>query len=337
MFFAIAMLFACSVQPPDPDTMLENTPVYSANGRFYAVPRWIERLPDFTSGRAGTLLGLDTLPPIETEDSERTFTPLRTTVTTALYESKDTRRLLLAEIPIAIEQLGTVLVADSGRYVAAVRTPGHGSCNDYPYASTPLVTIYRSNGTLMRAITVGDVASEYDVMQLQRADPLTFVLRPESDTREVIVIKAGAQERRIDIATGELLDDKRDLFARPHAYVTAVSSERKLGDPFASDVVRIDSAKLLAQAIDAPLPDYPMVAMKARISGVVHVRFLVSEKGQVVAVENSPLPFGIDAATVAAAQRWSFRPMLIDGNRVKFTGEVAFHFENPLTVVMSTP
>ncbi|MDQ3280050.1 MAG: hypothetical protein M3Q69_01410 [Acidobacteriota bacterium] len=47
MLLAASRGWACSIAPYDPDAMLENEPVCSANGRFCAIARWDERLPDF--------------------------------------------------------------------------------------------------------------------------------------------------------------------------------------------------------------------------------------------------------------------------------------------------
>lgn len=72
---------------------------------------------------------------------------------------------------------------------------------------------------------------------------------------------------------------------------------------------------------------YSEVARKARIEGIVIVRCTVDEEGNVVATEVvKPLPFGLDAAAVAAVRQWKFRPAQKDGQPVASTYEAAVAF-----------
>jgi len=319
-------LAACSISSGGLNGVLENRPVCSANGRFCAIARWHEGVPDFGSRVADERpFDPDAEPP-----------PRRHTVTTALYES----RTLLAEIPVDVDAAGDMLVSDSGQYLVATRDPG-ARCGDWPDAADPLITIFKSNGSRVAALTLGDVATPYDVMKVRLAD-VGFALRPESDTRELIVISFAVSntetvERRVDLATGALLDEKRPIFPPPR--ITATPSpdtpKRELepasaGDCVDADALNVESTRFLARVIDGPLSQsYPIVAMKARISGFVRVEALVSEKGQVLCTRHSRLPFGLDIAADAAVRTWTFEPMSINGKRARYRGDVLIHFELP--------
>jgi len=62
--------------------------------------------------------------------------------------------------------------------------------------------------------------------------------------------------------------------------------------------------------------------------GPVWVEVINSEYGEVVAVRATRGPFGLSAGAVAAVRQWRFRPLQVDGKRVKYNGEVAIHFEH---------
>jgi|GEM_PF-1278153 len=348
---ALAVLFAllsarevlaCSLKSWSPDELVTNAPVYSATGRFSAIVRWAEAVADFSSERAGKVFGSDN-PPADNEwvdDFSMVRKPDPIVVTTAIYESREGRRLLLGTIPLGIATFSDVLVSDSGRYVVAVQT--YAGCDANPRSFDPLVTIYRTNGSPVATIKLGDIANDYAVFRLREYLPIEFVLRHESDTREVVAISIPSRfdgdVARVDVATGKLLDEPRPIFPEPHTFVTPVSYEWQnrtyVPDPECAaaiekpDVVRIDSAQFLNEALLGPLPEYPLVALKARIRGIVRVRMLVSEKGEVQCFQTSAFPFGIDRNANEAAARWLFRPLSIDGHRVKFTGEFIFHFED---------
>ena len=71
------------------------------------------------------------------------------------------------------------------------------------------------------------------------------------------------------------------------------------------------------------MPEYPEVAIKARIKGIVRARLVIGRSGAVESVTIvKPLPFGMDEAVRTALLRWTFAPQ-----PEPFTGEVGFRFE----------
>src|SRR5947208_6895957 len=154
MFGLAADVLACTGRNWNANDLVENVPVYSANARFCVVVRWYDGVADFTAERAGKVMGFDNPMAMETADDVR---PPRKSVIAALYESAAKGRRLIGEIPIEIESFGEVLVADSGRYVIAVRRLGTGGCGGHALESDPFLTIYTSEGTRAGALRVGDV------------------------------------------------------------------------------------------------------------------------------------------------------------------------------------
>lgn len=321
---AVGEVVACSMMPWDPDRLVENEVVSSANGRFRAVVRRYEGVPDFTSR-----LARDVIP-----DDERTP---RNTVTVAFYESH-----LLAEIPIDVDRVDDVFVSDSGRYLVALERLS-SACYERAAPDDPFVTVYTAEGALVGSLTGRDVLGSWDSWGvLFWQNNVVYELRQESDTREVFVVKIQTTdtdwvERRIDVATAALLDPKTDIFPKPRVYATPVDvSPRDYVTPSADcaaafdapDVVRMQSRHFYARAVFGPVPEYPSIMFKARVRGPVIVDVVVSEEGQVLCTRASKLPFGGTEAASDAARRWRFTPMWINGRRVKFAGEVVFHFED---------
>jgi TonB family protein len=326
---------------PDPNDLVENTPVYSANGRFCVVVRWQEGIANFTSVQAGAFFHMDDPAPVEHEDP-----PPRKTVIGALYESGTKGRRLIAEIPLDVNQAGQVLVADSGRYLI-VRGPQTRGCIRGMTGSDTLVSIYDSEGAQKGSLKIDDVFTPSDVLRLTW-DP-DVKLRHESQDQEVVVVSIPAprlegqeprdEERRVDVATVALLDPKHDIYPAPRSYATPadyrwagrvyVSPSTRCATAFADPgLVRIDSTRLFAQAVLGRAPEFPSVALKVRIRGVVRVEVVVSESGDVLCTRNTPFPFGLDRAAVEAARRWKFRPFIVSGHPVKAAGEILFHFED---------
>lgn len=306
---------ACSLRQWDPNDLLENEPVYSANGRFCVVERYYEGIPDFASERAGKVLGLDD---VETA-GEKPAVPPRTNVTVALYEIGRDRRRLISEFPIPIASLGTLLVSDSGKYVIAAKAPSGRFC--WSKGSEPtdsMVTIYAADGRRAGSLAINEIVTPYDAWELayDLHAFVNFELRHESDAREVVVVSIPISEldeperyetRRVDVATATLIDEKREIFPSPHTYATAAAG----------------SEELFSRAVLGVLPSFPEVMIKARIRGLVRIHVVVSDDGRVQSASMvKPLPFGADTAAIEAARQWKFQ------RGTTMSGDIVFHFED---------
>ncbi|HYU26905.1 MAG TPA: energy transducer TonB [Thermoanaerobaculia bacterium] len=293
------------------------------------IVRWYDEIADFKGERAGKVFGLDRPDGLD-DDRDVPLPP--PTVTAAFYEG----RRLIAEIPIDRIKVGEVLVADSGRYFAVVRGLG-GVCTGRTTERDSFVTIYQADGRRVGTLTAGDVLNVYDIERLSPFD-INWELRHESEEREVVVLSIpnapkGKQELRVDLATAVMLDLRREIFPSPHAYATAAagpagsyetpSSPDCVAAYDAANLVRVDSSRFVAQAVQAPAPELPRVALLVRMRASVVVDVIVSESGDVICTRSTAKPFGLSAAAVEAAKRWKFRPF---GGRV--AGEILFRFED---------
>jgi protein TonB len=75
-------------------------------------------------------------------------------------------------------------------------------------------------------------------------------------------------------------------------------------------------------------PQYPEVARKARISGIVIVECTISKAGDVTDIHVlKPLPFGLDQAAVDAVKRWKFKPGTLNGQPVDVIFNLTVNFK----------
>lgn len=309
-----AQALACSAMNLREDTLLENTPVYSENRRFVAIRReW--NVPDFKSELAASVWNR----------------ALAEQPAVAWYEETRGGHRLIGEFAIEPRNL---LVADSGRYLVAWENGSHGPCYPLIEPDDVVVTIVRSDGLLVRSLKATDVLTDHDLRQ-----PAKFASAELRQDALVLVVGESPtwKERRVDLATGMLLDPKDDAWPNPRvvAAPALATSTRPLIDPPADcaaawtqqGVVQIDPTAFFRALADAPLPTYPVVAAKARVYGTLAVEMLVSERGDVECVRSGALPFGVTQAAWKATRQWRFHPFRQDGVAVKAVGTIVLDFK----------
>lgn len=317
----LALIVACStVVSFDPDALIGNKPVFSPNGRYAAVVRWHDDAPDFEKVRERDLKRADS-----------------TSVNVGWYAIDARGRTLFREITLDRGSFTRVLPSDSGQYLVALLDVYRG-CYTRSGENDPLVTIYGIDGALVAQVKAANSFEPYDLNHPRfSAD---FSLRTESDGREVVAISVPVKDRpsepfRIDLATGALLDPKRPIYPRPRVDVSVAGAPSAIEPPAdckawqSPDILNVDSGELLASAAYAPMPEYPAVAAKARISGAIPLRFLIDESGAVKCTASEQRPFGIGEAVTTAARQWRFAPFTVNGRATVATGEVLVNFVLP--------
>lgn len=83
---------------------------------------------------------------------------------------------------------------------------------------------------------------------------------------------------------------------------------------------------LNGMAVKLPQPEYPALARAAHAQGVVTVKVLIDEQGNVISVhvvDGHPL---LQAVSVAAARQAKFSPTLLEGEPVRVTGVITYNF-----------
>lgn len=206
--------------------------------------------------------------------------------------------------------------ADSGKYFVIVGGNGF--------------SIFSRDGTLLRSRVLEEFVRPQDLDRYSIATDgggrqWFGGAHIEGDTLVLQIVppigsKAG--EVRFELATGTRLGPPPNLallaghvtFEDPQTPIAAVRLTTA-GVPVSAD-------ELLRVAVDCPLPRYPPIAFRARISGVVIADVAVGEDGRVRNVHLvKPLPFGLDAAVQEALQQWTFAT-----STAPFASRVEFRF-----------
>ena len=218
------------------------------------------------------------------------------------------------EIPAAYDR---ILVPDSGRFFVTFEQP--------------LLAIYRDDG-VARKVALADVftPSDAEALSWQRvgAD-----YRLEDDRIAVTLprtIKGGSdrddyESIHIDL-DGRLVEEKHDIYP-PHRVwaVAAGAVPAAWPDCAERSFARVPTEQLLARARKPVMPEFPVVAKKARIFGLVIADVVVSAAGDVVCSRISkPLPFGMDQAVMRAIANWKFEP-----GAGPVAGSIGFRFGQP--------
>ncbi len=275
-------------------TVTENPRFVSPNGEMVVVVR---------SGEAD----VDTLPGLVPLPDEAPPEPKPTRG--ALYHAwpGTSYREMLSEFAFRLgENTENLLVTDDGHVV----THHQLQCG----RADELLTIRNASGKVVRTLLVRDVLTFSDQRWLCRGstDDVRYSIDGETLQMKMLVTDgrwdgAEARHRTVDIelATG-----------------AAPAPDRDHCPPAVTVVPEADEA-LLSRATVRVIPEYPEVAMKARISGLVGVKVVVGADGKVeTATIVKPLPFGLDQAVHDAIVKWEFAP-----DAAPASGVIMFRFE----------
>ena len=78
-----------------------------------------------------------------------------------------------------------------------------------------------------------------------------------------------------------------------------------------------------------PQPRYPDSALDSRESGDVEISVEINEAGQVTKAWGQTGSWHLHETAIPAAERVRFKPLLINGQPVKFTGRLRYTFAAP--------
>jgi TonB family protein len=86
---------------------------------------------------------------------------------------------------------------------------------------------------------------------------------------------------------------------------------------------------LNGKALDLPTPNYPEVARRLRITGLVQVDVIVDENGKVISAKVVSGPGSLREVALQAALRARFSPTKLSGQSVKISGQINYNFTLP--------
>jgi protein TonB len=77
------------------------------------------------------------------------------------------------------------------------------------------------------------------------------------------------------------------------------------------------------------MPNYPEVARRLRITGLVQVDVIVDENGKVISAKVLSGPGSLRDVALQAALRARFSPTKLSGQSVKISGQINYNFTLP--------
>jgi tetratricopeptide (TPR) repeat protein len=83
------------------------------------------------------------------------------------------------------------------------------------------------------------------------------------------------------------------------------------------------------RATSLPQPSYPEIALYTRPSGDVLIAVVINEAGQVVKSWGQDGPPLLQGPAIEVAKRARFKPLMVNGNAVKFSGYLQYTFAAP--------
>jgi len=90
--------------------------------------------------------------------------------------------------------------------------------------------------------------------------------------------------------------------------------------------VRVGGAITAPALLSRVAPEYPSIAVNAKVEGVVILEAIVDRQGRVEAVKVLRSVTLLDAAAIAAVRQWRYSPLLLNGQAERFVLTVSVSF-----------
>ena len=243
----------------------------------------------------------------------------------------------------------SAIVSNDGAYIVTFdnwHSVGYGD---------DVVVIYRSGGTMIKKFALEDLLTEGDIETFSRsvssmswgrghyiddANNL-LVLRVVANGKSSWEDEAKFHQLKIDLATGQPLKPKRDLFPQWRVFesvdsgVAAETSANSPSNPLCSSpenifdltgATHIPSGKFYSKAKERPLSPYPPAAKAVRAKGTVIVEVLVSETGDVICARALSGHSLLRATAARSVLNWKFETIEVSGKPEKTVGTIAINF-----------
>ena len=240
-------------------------------------------------------------------------------------------RLQVFEMQNGLTQLRNEFTIQPDGRSLMISDDGHRIVFTPYWSQDAVVTIMRDDGHVVRNIKLGDVIAESDFWALMNQPSPAFTLRGD----RLLIVGRGGRHFGMSLNNGDVLTQNAILYPVPRPYVTLMNSpsitawQHTSCDAAFSDaaVKTIKPGMLMDYAFDAPLPDYPRVAFKARIVGTVRVQVVVNERGEVACVRTSNLAFGLSEEVERYVKKWKFRRFRVGGKVLTVTSTFGVVFD----------
>ncbi|MEW6732607.1 MAG: energy transducer TonB [Acidobacteriota bacterium] len=118
-----------------------------------------------------------------------------------------------------------------------------------------------------------------------------------------------------------------ESFLKDDKLIEETSSDTAESEAQEPAPVRHSEGVIRGDAIERAAPDYPPIARNAGIEGDVEVEVTINEEGEVI---NTRIVSGhhlLHVAALSAAQKWKFKPTVLNRRPVKVVGVLTFRFK----------
>jgi protein TonB len=83
-----------------------------------------------------------------------------------------------------------------------------------------------------------------------------------------------------------------------------------------------------SKLINKPLPEYPAVAQRMRLSGTVILLVTIDEEGNVTDIKPQSGHPLLQTAAIAAVKKWKYSPTVLNGEPISIIGTVKVIFNS---------
>jgi hypothetical protein len=162
------------------------------------------------------------------------------------------------------------LLTDDGHYVVCAPS----------WRGSALQVIRLADGAIVASTPIEELLTANDLVSFSTA-PAPWTLLEEAGSPARLVLPMPASVTRaitvdvvVDVATGELITPKRDIYPLPGVEVRAAGPVKVWHEPRCSGrllpfegsgLVSIDAQALRENAVITPMPEYPLIARKAHV------------------------------------------------------------------------
>ena len=152
--------------------------------------------------------------------------------------------------------------------------------------------------------------------------------RPENETKKAAAVPPPRSFDKSKVLTGQAVtvDFQNTHLEASRKSVALVDDAPPAPRP---PLRPMSGGVLNGKALELPSPQYPEVARRLRVMGVVQVEVVVDENGKVISAHAVSGPSSLRDVAVQAALRARFSPTKLSGQSIKVAGQINYNFTLP--------
>ena len=219
--------------------------------------------------------------------------------------------------------LDEAMVAKMSQPAVQPAAPTSAPATSAPAASTPAATNAGANSAAMNAN-----AGEQPGKAPAATNPApAAVAKKENNVSAALPLNIASTDKpAAAVAPASLTPNTDSVGAGP---VVKVEGEAPAAAPRparSGPLKPVSGGILNGKALKMPMPMYPELARRARLSGMVDVEVVIDVTGKVISAKAVKGPALLHGAAEQAARNAKFSPTLLSGQPVRVTGTISYNF-----------